>query len=403
MKILLSAIACSPSLGSEGGVGWHWTRILARHHDVTLLTHEAFREELERELAVRPLPRLKVAYFDVDPPFGKFERHLLDSQLYYAWWEWRVLPLARALHAQERFDVTHHLTYGTIRYPSWLGLLDAPHIAGPMGGGERAPQRFFRGLPWRARGREILRDLVLYSFKIDPITQFTLSRADRIYCKTHDTQRFLPAHLARKSEVLMEIGAPAVVPRPEPMRRRARTTFLFAGRFISFKGLHLAVEALAEAVRRGADVSFVAVGDGPLREPIAALVQRLGVQDRVELRKRIPQAELMSLYHQADAFLFPSLHDSSGNVVLESLSRGLPVICLDLGGPPCFVDADCGIVVKVDGLSKRQLVCALADAIMDYAQRDDAQRQSMSDAACARAAPLTWERQVAAIYEGVPT
>jgi glycosyltransferase involved in cell wall biosynthesis len=187
------------------------------------------------------------------------------------------------------------------------------------------------------------------------------------------------------------------------MRRQARTTFLFAGRFITFKGLHLAVDALAEAVRRGADVSFVAVGDGPLREPIQAQINRLGLQDRVELRKHIPQRELMSLYHHADAFLFPSLHDSSGNVVLESLSRGLPVICLNLGGPPCFVDATCGIVVNVDGLSRAQLVSALADAIVDYAGRADARRQAMSDAACARAAPLTWERQVAALYEGVST
>ena len=38
------------------------------------------------------------------------------------------------------------------------------------------------------------------------------------------------------------------------------------------------------------------------------------------------------LFGSHDLFLFPSLHDSGGFVVLEALSHGLPVVCLDLGG-----------------------------------------------------------------------
>lgn len=399
MKVLLSAFACSPNMGSECGVGWHWARILATHHDVTLLTHACFQAEIEAELAERPIPRLKVSYFEAKPWIGQFDRRHLDSQPYYTWWQWKLLPLARALHQREKFDVTHHITWGTIRYPSWLGLLDTRHIIGPLGGGERAPQRFFAGLPLKQRAWEVLRDIVLYSFKVDPITQFALSRADRIFCKTEDTARFLPRHLARKAEVMMEIGAPPVKPRPQGTPRRPRTQFLFAGRLLPFKGLHLAVDAIAEAVRRGADVGLLAVGDGPLRDVVLAKAARHNLGDRFELRARIPQPELMALYHQADAFLFPSLHDSSGNVVLESLSRGLPVICLDLGGPPCFVHEGCGNVVQSTDLSQAGLVSALADAIIRFHHTGDPERRAMSDAACERAGSLTWDGQVTSLYE----
>lgn len=397
MKILLSAFAYSPILGSECGVGWHWARVLAQHHDVTVLTHAWFRPDVEQALARSPQPRLKVVYFGVDPLVGTFKRAHLDSQLYYVWWQWKVVAFAKALHARERFDVVHHLTWGSLRYPSWLGSLNARFIVGPLGGGERAPMRFFAGLPIKERLKEVLRDVVLFSFKVDPITQAALSKADRIFSRTQDTARFLPAHLGRKTTVAHEIGAPEVVDRPSRPPGKT-TTFLFAGRLIPFKGLHLALDAIAEAVRLGADVRLVAVGDGPLREFLLARASSYGLGERFDLRPRIPQADLMNLYLESDAFLFPSLHDSGGTVVLEALSRGLPVICLDLGGPACFVNPDCGLVVETQGKSQSALTKALAQAVMAHASKSPEERRAMGDAAAAQARRLTWDRQVAAVY-----
>ena len=50
------------------------------------------------------------------------------------------------------------------------------------------------------------------------------------------------------------------------------------------------------------------------------------------------RARSAELYRRHHALLYPSLHDSSGNVVLEALFHGLPVVCLDLGGPAEIVD-----------------------------------------------------------------
>ena len=204
--------------------------------------------------------------------------------------------------------------------------------------------------------------------------------------------------MARKAVVANEIGAPAVVPRPEAIRRKTRTTFLFAGRLLGWKGVHLALEALNQAIKRGADVELVVVGDGDMRDVLLARAQVLGIADRLTLKARVPQAELMALYHQADAFLFPSLHDSSGNVVLESLSRGLPVICLDLGGPRQFLTEACGRVVSTNGASYEGLIGRLADEVVAFAELGDAARQSLHDAAIRQASLLTWAHQVEQVY-----
>jgi glycosyltransferase involved in cell wall biosynthesis len=401
MKILLSAFAFSPLLGSECGVGWHWALALAKRHDVTVLTHAWFKTDVEAELARNPVPGLTMAYFHAEPFWTGFQRSHLDSQVYVTYWQARAPAFARGLHAQTRFDVVHHLTHGTIRYPCWLGSLDATYIAGPMGGGERASPRFFRGTPWKARLREFVRDAVLYSFCIDPFAQRALSHADVLFCKTADTARFIPRRMQNKVVVAHEIGSPSPLPKPQPVRKGQRTQFLFAGRLLAWKGVHLAVDAIAKAVAQGADVGLHFVGDGEMLEHLQTKVAQLGLQDRISFAGRVPQARLLEMYHEADAFLFPSLHDSSGNVVLESLSRGLPVICLDLGGPKYFVHEGCGRIVSTQGLSQDGLTTNLAQEVIRFHQTTAPERQAMHDAALAQAASQTWDHQVEQVYRHV--
>lgn len=401
MRILLSAFAFSPVLGSECGVGWHWALALARHHEVTVITHAWFRTDVEAELARRPVPRLRVVYVDVAPPWGGFERRLLDSQLYYVYWQWKMRPVARELVQRQTFDVVHHLTWGSLRYPSWLGGLGLPFIVGPLGGAETAPARLFAGLPWKVQLKEAVRTAVLWSFWLDVPTRLAWSRADRLYCRTRDTLAFLPASLRARAVVAHEVGVMDVVPRPTPVVRRARTTFMFAGRLIAFKGVHLALPALRAAVDQGADVELLIVGEGELDAFFKARVQALGLTDRVRFVSRVPQSELMNLYHQADAFLFPSLHDSGGTVVMEALSRGLPVICLDLGGPHHFITPGCGMVVPTARRSQAQVVAALAEAVVRFHALSTPARQALHDEAVARARRMGWAERAAAVYDDV--
>jgi glycosyltransferase involved in cell wall biosynthesis len=401
MKILLSAFAFSPLLGSECGVGWHWALSMAKHHDVTVLTHEWFRNDVEAELARHPVPRLRAVYFHVEPFWTTFKRHHLDSQVYNTYWQIRVLRFAKALQAREHFELIHHLTLGSIRYPCWLGFAGVKYVVGPLGGGERAPAHLYKGTPWRGRLREAVRDLVLYSFCVDPFAQWALGRADIIFCRTADTAGFIPGRMKSKVVVAHEIGAPTPCPRPEPLSIKPRTTFLFAGRLLPLKGLHLAVAALADAVKQGADVGFHVVGDGEMLACLKEQALALGVADRIEFTARVPQVQLMAMYHDADAFLFPSLHDSGGTVVLESLSRGLPVICLDLGGPQYFLHPGCGTVVSTQGASQWELVSRLTVAIVAFSRLGQDERQSLHDEAIKQAAKLTWDHQVACVYEHI--
>jgi glycosyltransferase involved in cell wall biosynthesis len=76
---------------------------------------------------------------------------------------------------------------------------------------------------------------------------------------------------------------------------------------------------------------------------------------------RIHRDELLRfMSEQGDALLFPSIHDEAGWVVAEARACGLPVICLDRGGPPLLG----GTAVRVTSMrsTARALAAALPEA-----------------------------------------
>ncbi len=103
-----------------------------------------------------------------------------------------------------------------------------------------------------------------------------------------------------------------------------------------WKGLALALRALAlvPAWR------LVVLGSGPDLPRLRRLARRYAVEDRVEFRAWQPREEVLRcMREESNVLLFPSLHDEAGWVMVEALAVGLPVVCLDHGGPPVVARA----------------------------------------------------------------
>jgi glycosyltransferase involved in cell wall biosynthesis len=274
-------------------------------------------------------------------------------------------------------------------------------VLGPLGGGERAPLALRRGLPWRGWLKDLVRDLHTWLIRFDPITRRACAQALVVYVKTRESRAALPARFHPKIAIEMEIGIPPGTP-PERPERAAGTPLrlLYAGRFLYWKGMHLGLRALAAARARGAEAELTMLGRGPDEASWRALARDLGLDPTLTWLSWVPHARMAELYHRHDALLFPSLHDSSGNAVLESLAQGLPVICLDLGGPGTIVDPTCGRVVATAGRSEAQCVAGLADAIVELS-RSPALGRALGAGARARAAEFYWPKPVVRLYDDV--
>ena len=190
-----------------------------------------------------------------------------------------------------------------------------------------------------------------------------------------ETERFAPGALDDTLRARLGI-APATV------------LFAYAGRLVGWKGVGVALRALAEPAMRDVNAKLLVIGDGPQQPELRALAQTLGIAGRVIFHGRVPHAELPALYAAADAGVFPSICDEAfGITIAEAMSCGKPVIASHIGGIPEVVgnEASCGLLVPPND------AVALAHAMRTLTD-DPARRQRLGEAGRARIEHLyTWD------------
>lgn len=389
MKVLLSAYACEPSKGSEPAIGWNWARQAARFHEVWVLTRANNRDVIEAELARSPVSNMHFVYYDL-PRWARFwKRAGRGVSLYYWLWQVTAIPVCRRLHREIGFDLAHHVTFVSFRFPSCLAWLSCPFVWGPVAGAESAPLAFYPSFGLRGMAQELLRDASNRITRLEPMLRYTMSRADMILAATEVTKESLPRWAQARTKVIPAIG---IDERSAPRRSKPHggrgLRVLYAGRLQHWKGLRLAFRAFAKFAAEYPDACLTVVGDGPDRGHLQTLARRLGIDSKVSFTGERPHDEMLEIYGSHDALLFPSFHDSGGLAVLEAMNSGLPVICLDLGGPAMAVRGGVGITIRPG--STKQVEHDLAEALARLAA-DAALRRRMGEAGRRIAATYGWD------------
>jgi glycosyltransferase involved in cell wall biosynthesis len=106
--------------------------------------------------------------------------------------------------------------------------------------------------------------------------------------------------------------------------------FVFIGEFRELKGIRYLLEALVGVVAaNGRPATLVMAGGGPDMDVFKALIQSLGLGDRVELAGVRPAREMFS---RGRCVVVPSLAESLPYVILEAAAAGRPVIATRVGG-----------------------------------------------------------------------
>ena len=139
---------------------------------------------------------------------------------------------------------------------------------------------------------------------------------------------------------------------------------------------------------------FVVVGDGPLREELEVLADRLGVARNVRFLGY--RSDARSIMAGLDVLVVPSSTEGSPLVVLEGMAAGLPIVASDVGGIPDQVrDGREGFLVPPNDPAR------LGDAILALL-RDPHRARALGEAARRRAASefshAAMVRRIEAVY-----
>ena len=406
MKILVSAYACDPNKGSEPGIGWHWAIEIARRgHRVWILTRANNRSSIEPALERIPeQDRPQILYYDLPGWAGWWKGSGLSVYPYYLLWQWGAARRAKIAHQTIGFDLVHHVTFGNLRTPSFMGRLGTRLIVGPAGGGERAPWRLMTGIGSRGLASELARTSLIFLARFNPLTRAMIRRADRIIATSRQSSRLIPESENGKLSMALAIGVdPGMLDVSIGASNRipgASPRILYVGRMLAWKGMDLGLSAFANFAASYYGASLTLVGAGPARARWTRLASRLGVADRISWLPWSSRRDLRHLYTTHDALIFPSLHDSGGMVVLEALAHGLPVVCLDIGGPGQIVNESCGHVVASRDRTRDEVISDLEKGLVAVTAIPDS-AVGLRDAAKVRARAFRWDRQVAKVYRSI--
>jgi glycosyltransferase involved in cell wall biosynthesis len=277
--------------------------------------------------ASRPLPR-RVAGATVG-----LLSHLLT--------QWLQRKVVRRLVAEKSIDVIHQPTPVSPRFPSLMTNMGAPLVIGPMNGGMDYPQAFRR-----AESR-LSQMSIHYARALSNWINYVLPGkrlASVLLVANERTRLALPSPVTGRVIELPENGVDfATWSAPEATETaRPRGRFVFIGRLVDWKGVNMAIEAVA----RIPDAELEIVGNGPMLEAWRALAERLGVAGRVSFPGWLSQAECSQRLRNATALVLPSIYECGGAVVLEAMAVGIPAIATRWGGPEDYLRADCGFLVE---------------------------------------------------------
>ena len=386
MKILLSSIACHPEHGSEGGVGWKAATALSKRHEVHVLTSTSERQAVEQALAKGAYPGLSFTYFGTDAPY--LENRLvarLQSWARYLTWTQQSLEIARALTAQQSFDIAHHVTYSSWRVPSPLWQLDTPFVWGPVGGAAEYPIRLLGKLATRSAIYELmrrlsnrqatrssaLRDCAQNSAAVIASNKETFDKLLVLRGRSDGMHLLFPTFFTDQ-QITMFRCDPADKPPADPIR-------LFAGgNIIGSKGLVFALEALQIAAQRGIKWRLVVGGYGPEVPFLKKRARALGIDQWIDFHMGFSGEDYISKLKESHVFILPSFRENAGITMLEAMLSGCVPVIVDASAQASVVNQTCGFKISVG--TADSITTGLAEAV-ELLTKNSEQRISMGRAA----------------------
>lgn len=411
LRVMAVAFACCPPTGvrftgGEDVLGWNLVGQIARFHDTWVLTDAWSRADIEQGQGALGEQAVHFEYVALPRWLRPLTRVQGGIQFYCYLWQLRAFFAAKRLARRHRFDLVHHLTYANDWMASFIGaLLPVPFLRGPGGGAHRVPRAFLREFGLIGRLAEHLRSLLQWMLRHDPFFIKGQQRARRILVCNQEAMEGLakswrprallfPVNGISSGDLALLAGSPAA-------ETAGRFRVLSAGKLIRLKGFTLAIKAWQRFHERHPGTTLEIIGDGPDRSHLNALIRSSALEDAVQLSPWKPRDDFLRSLRTCDVFLFSSLRDGGGAVVVEAMAVGKPVVCLDLGGPALHVTADCG--VKVPARNPAQAIEDLAEAL-ERCYQDAALRRRMGQAGRQRAESMYhWDRlgdRLARIYAG---
>jgi glycosyltransferase involved in cell wall biosynthesis len=374
MKVLISAIACNPYLGSENYFGWAAVRALAQDYDLWVLTGSRNRPDLARAAAEGLVPpNVRFAYVGSHRPWHPRPMLArLQNWKEYIDFARASLAVAEPLHRAEKFDLVHHVTFTTGRVALPLWRLGIPFVFGPVCGNEEFPFRLFSLLSPGGAAFELTRKVSNVAARFSPGSREMIRRAAHVFAITREAEQLMAT--IRESTTGISSLSPgfyaadkvALFAHDVPRKSPGGSLRLYAaGNLGGQKCIALAFHALALAKQRGVDFRYHLGSSGPEIAHLKRLAAKLGLEKQIVFGGPMSRPEYARELADTHVYLLPSMRETVGLTMLEAMLAGCVPIVADSGGPRVAVTEECGYRIPVTYISRMAAEIAETVATID--------------------------------------
>ena len=346
-KIMVSAYACEPNLGSEIGVGWHWVLEMSKYFELWVLTRKSNQENIEQWLEKHPETNtIHFVYYDLPKKLRFWKKGLRGVRTYYSLWQRISNKIIKKTMIENDVKIYHLLTYGNSLWPASRYGMKQTFIWGPTGGVDTISKEYSKHYQAKARFVEFVRRTIVRFLKINIGFQKRCKNADLILCKSNDMYNSVPEKYRDKAEIFTDVAVELKDIKVSHSDSNT-TKYLAVGYLDAWRGFDVLIEAFAKAARSNDNIQLEIVGDGNDRNRLEQLIDEKGMKDHITICGKIPMEEYEEKVSESDVIINPCLKEGAVTVAFDSLSMDKPLICIDTGGYTRYFNDSRARVIKL--------------------------------------------------------
>jgi glycosyltransferase involved in cell wall biosynthesis len=361
MNIILIAIWCSDS-GSEGSLGYKIIHSLSL--DLTNNIHVITTDGGDKYQSSN------VKYYQLKQ-YDSILFHFLFLRKFFLKKKYTNINLIIQKILQEnQIDIIHHVNSCSFLTLPDLREFHLPKIAGALGGGQKLLKKFINKSNFI---RNFIRNV---GIKISLTRNYRKIMKDyTLLLSTNIETKEAIEKINKNSLLYCEFSSNGIIPKVNSLNS-SKIKLVAAGQYIYRKGFELLIKAIA-LVKNKDKIELSICGRGKLQTKYEKLIKKYNLGNVVFL-KWLSRFEFLEYLSAMDLFIFPSICESGGQVNIEALDRGVPIVSFDaFAMKDFFRDSKSVSLINVDKSSK-STIQELADKI-DYLIENPEQLRKMSE------------------------
>tara|TARA_R110002111_G_scaffold216607_1_gene279159 strand:+ start:55 stop:996 length:942 start_codon:yes stop_codon:yes gene_type:complete len=252
-------------------------------------------------------------------------------------------------------DLLHHLNFSICWNPPPFFLINKPVLWGPVGGADFIPFAFLKYMGFKAFFNESLYFFINLLSKVSLLSFSKNLNLKSLILRTNSSLKMFKKEKFNSISVISETASREI--ENISFKSKGLNGELYVvciGRLNYWKGFLLAVKGFHLFLNNGGLGKLELYGDGSELKKIKAYIDKNNLNDKIKIMGFVGNNKIKEVLLEANVLLHPSFRDGGSWSIMEAMSYGLPVICLDTSGPKDMVTTDCGLLISLK--SQNQVV-----------------------------------------------